>query len=242
MASVKKSGNRRFFLTVGDFTVPPDFPAKAANWQDGHHAALAPSAVAAAIDGVASDVLSRWAATAGQCSGPESVSSISTVRLKDKTRSAAVLAAVATVKMAWLSDLRTSSRLAKHATALSRVRSNEGIDDGRGKRRAKLAAELRGDWLDLPDAVFDLLYSACAHHTDGLVEADITIQTCWDGDRLDLGRVGIIPAPMKLCTGAAKTWEIIQWADGRAAFEVVPGLVKDEWGIDLRRNMDPPHA
>ena len=26
-------------------------------------------------------------------------------------------------------------------------------------------------------------------------EADITIQTCWDSDRLDLGRVGMMPEP-----------------------------------------------
>ncbi len=102
-------------------------------------------------------------------------------------------------------------------------RVNEGVDDGHGERGADLAAELR-----------QLLYEACAAHTDGLTEADVTIQVCWDSDRLDLGRVGIIPAPMKLCTAAAKTWEVIQWADGRAAFEVVPELVKGEWGIDLR--------
>ena len=97
------------------------------------------------------------------------------------------------------------------------------MDDGHGERGADLAAELR-----------QLLYEACAAHTDGLTEADVTIQVCWDSDRLDLGRAGIIPAPMKLCTAAAKTWEVIQWADGPAAFEVVPELVKGEWGIDLR--------
>ena len=94
-------------------------------------------------------------------------------------------------------------------------RINEGQDDGHGERGADLAAELR-HLFTLSDADFDLLYEACARHTDGLVEGDITIQTCWDSDRLDLGRVGIVPAPKKLCTPAAKTWEIIKWADGRA--------------------------
>ena len=112
-------------------------------------------------------------------------------------------------------------------------RVNEGYDDGHGERGADLAADLR-HLFTLSDADFDLLYEACAAHTDGLTEADVTIQVCWDSDRLDLGRVGIIPAPMKLCTAAAKTWEMIQWADGRAAFEVVPELVKGEWGIELR--------
>ena len=112
-------------------------------------------------------------------------------------------------------------------------RVNERVDDDYGQRGADLAAELRGDLFDLPDADFDLLYEACARHTDGETEADITIQVCWDANRLDLGRVGMIPAPKMLCTPTARTWEMIQWADGRAAFEVVPDLVKDEWGLDL---------
>lgn len=112
-------------------------------------------------------------------------------------------------------------------------RINEGEDDGHGERGADLADELRGDLFNLSDADFELLYEACAAHTDGLVEGDITVQVCWDADRLDLGRVGMIPAPKKLCSPAAKTWEIIKWADGRAAFELVPELVKAEWEIDL---------
>ena len=112
-------------------------------------------------------------------------------------------------------------------------RVNEGTDCGHGERGTDLALALRDEWLVLSDEEFDLLYEAFAGHTDGETEADITIQTCWDADRLDLGRVGMIPAPQKLCTPAAKTWEMIQWADGRAAFEVVPDLVKNEWEIDL---------
>ena len=113
-------------------------------------------------------------------------------------------------------------------------RINEGVDDGHGHRGAELAAELRGDWFDLNDDDFELLQFACGHHTDGMTKADITAQVCWDADRLDLGRVGTTPAPKRLCTATARTWEIIKWADGRAAFEVVPELVKVEWGIGLR--------
>ena len=114
-------------------------------------------------------------------------------------------------------------------------RRNEGIDDQHGQRGADLAATLRGEWFDLPDAEFDLLYAACARHTHGGTKADITIQTCWDADRLDLGRVGIVPAPHKLCTPSSKTWKIIRWADGRACFEAVPEFVQAEWGIALDR-------
>jgi uncharacterized protein len=112
-------------------------------------------------------------------------------------------------------------------------RVNEGVDDGHGERGAELAAELR-HLFKLSDDDFALLYEACAAHTDGLTEADVTIQVCWDSDRLDLGRVGIMPEPKKLCTPAAKASEMLKWADGRAAFEVVPELVKGEWGIELR--------
>ena len=111
-------------------------------------------------------------------------------------------------------------------------RINEGVDDDHGQRGADLAAELR-HLFDLSDADFSLLYEACAHHIDGLIDANVTIQVCWDADRLDLGRVGIIPVPHKLCTPAAKNPTLLKWADGRAGFEVVPDLVKADWGIDL---------
>jgi len=111
-------------------------------------------------------------------------------------------------------------------------RVNEDFDLGHGIRGAELAAAFRGDWFTLPDADFDLLYAACAGHTDGGTNADSTIQTCWDADRLDPGRVGIYPEAGRLCTDAAK--RLIQWADDRACLEVVPELVSREWGIDTK--------
>ena len=74
-------------------------------------------------------------------------------------------------------------------------RVSDGVDDDHGRRGADLAAALRGGLFNLTDADFELLYEACAAHSDGLIEGDVTIQTCWDSDRLDLGRVGMIPAP-----------------------------------------------
>lgn len=64
----------------------------------------------------------------------------------------------------------------------------------------------------------------------------MTIQTCWDSDRLDLGRVGITPHPSKLCTEVVKTKKMIQWADGRASFGIVPAFALEEWGIDLEKD------
>jgi uncharacterized protein len=109
-------------------------------------------------------------------------------------------------------------------------RVSEGTDDEHGRRGAELAARHRS-LLRLSDGQFDLLYEACAHHTDGMTEADITIQACWDADRLDLGRVGIEPTSEKLCTPAPKRRDILMWADGRAGFQVVPKIVTREWAI-----------
>lgn len=111
-------------------------------------------------------------------------------------------------------------------------RVNEGTDDGHGRRGAELAASLRDNWFNLSDHDFDLLHFACVHHTDGLTDGEITVQTCWDADRLDLGRVGISPERKRLCTKAAKSPKILNWADGRGSFEVVPEIVSKDWGID----------
>ena len=99
--------------------------------------------------------------------------------------------------------------------------------------RGKLAASLRGRCFDLADYDFALLHRACAGHTHERTHPDITIQTCWDADRLDLGRVGITPQPSRLCTGVAKRIDVIRWADDRACREVVPEFVMAEWAIEL---------
>lgn len=114
-------------------------------------------------------------------------------------------------------------------------RINEMTDPEHGPRAAQFAAELRGNVFDLDDHAFRLLFRACSGHTSERTHPDVTIQTCWDADRLDLGRVGITPHPSRLCTDAAKTRAMIQWADGRASFRVVPDLVRKEWGIDLKQ-------
>ena len=62
----------------------------------------------------------------------------------------------------------------------------------------------------------DLLEYACVHHTDGLTDADPTVQACWDADRRDLPRVGVTVKPHRLCTTAAKAAETIEWTEQRA--------------------------
>ncbi len=50
----------------------------------------------------------------------------------------------------------------------------------------------------------------------GLTIEEITVLTCWDADRLDLGRVGIRPNARYLCTEPAKDPAFITWAYERS--------------------------
>jgi uncharacterized protein len=112
-------------------------------------------------------------------------------------------------------------------------RTNEHTDPDHGPRAAEFARTLRGHLFDLSDHGFGLLHRACAGHTYERTHPNVTIQACWDSDRLDLGRVGITPHPSRLCTEVAKRAETIRWADARGTMHVIPMCVESEWGIDL---------
>jgi uncharacterized protein len=79
-------------------------------------------------------------------------------------------------------------------------RFDDCTDPDHGIRAAEFALSLRDSYVDLNDRSFSLLVTACEGHTGGRYHEDITIQTCWDADRLDLGRVGITPDPDRMCT------------------------------------------
>ena len=95
-------------------------------------------------------------------------------------------------------------------------RLNEDEDPSHGHRAAQYAQTLRGVWFDLTDGEMDLLTEALTYHSDGYTEGDTTVQVCWDADRLDLGRVGIKPAPHRLCTAAAKSVDVLEAAYERS--------------------------
>jgi uncharacterized protein len=112
-------------------------------------------------------------------------------------------------------------------------RWNEGSDDGHGERGAKIAASMHGEFFQLDAAGLEQLLLACREHTFGKIEADVTVQTCWDSDRLDLGRAGIKPAAKRLCTPAARDPEILAWAHERSVRRQVPCGILAGWGIDV---------
>ena len=108
-------------------------------------------------------------------------------------------------------------------------RVNEDVDHGHGMRGGDLARAWRGSLVHLDDARFALLYDACALHTDGHTTGDPTLLACWDADRLDLGRVGIVPKPNLLCTDMAR--ELLPWAHARAVAAHAPTEVLLSWGM-----------
>lgn len=95
-------------------------------------------------------------------------------------------------------------------------RENDGRDPEHGSRAADFARTLAGSVFDLGPFDLDLLVSACRDHSKGFMDGDVTVMTCWDADRLDLGRVGMTPNPRRLCTAAARDPAMIEWAFERS--------------------------
>jgi len=89
-------------------------------------------------------------------------------------------------------------------------RESEDQDPDHGRRAAAFAKENR-DLIELDDSNFETLIYALANHADGPTSDDPTIGACWDGDRLDLGRVGIEPRREQLSTDVAKEDEFFAW-------------------------------
>ena len=115
----------------------------------------------------------------------------------------------------WMMVLETGRELTAAVAADLRVvelfallhdscRHNDGIDPGHGARAADFVQTLNGSFFTLEDTAFDLLVTAIRDHSSGYVHDDPTITVCWDADRLQLPRVGIIPHPDFLGTEAAK--------------------------------------
>jgi uncharacterized protein len=91
-------------------------------------------------------------------------------------------------------------------------RQNDGWDREHGRRAAEFIQTLPRSLIPLADQDLERLVFACERHSDGLLKADVTVQTCWDADRLDLGRIGIRPDPRFLCTPAAQDDHMLEWA------------------------------
>lgn len=100
-------------------------------------------------------------------------------------------------------------------------RENDGMDLFHGPRAAKWVRDL-----DLPVNVEQhaLLIAACAGHTNKLHSTNPTLGTCWDADRLDIGRTGMKVDPRFMSTPAAKNPALLAWAQERSERGHVPAF------------------
>jgi uncharacterized protein len=95
-------------------------------------------------------------------------------------------------------------------------RLSDGYDPLHGQRAANFVQSLTASALNLSSDEVNALIKACEGHSCGVMFADVTVRTCWDADRLDLGRGGIRPDPARLCTEAARDPSLINWAFTRS--------------------------
>lgn len=115
--------------------------------------------------------------------------------------------------------------LAQHTKADSKIiylfsylhdlkRENEDYDSEHGLRASSFVKELYNkDILYISKEQLIQLTFACEHHNNSKIKSDdITIQTCWDADRLDLWRVGVMPDPYFLNTAIAKQEKTIEFS------------------------------
>jgi uncharacterized protein len=121
-------------------------------------------------------------------------------------------------------------------------RVTQQTDPSHGVRGATFAAEMRGKLFDLNDDDFDLLYVACVGHMDHPTDDDPTVQTCWDADRLDLGRVGGKIDPSWLGAATVAQPAIMEWAHRQASDKIIPDLIRRDWGIRTDRWKKPQRA
>lgn len=146
----------------------------------------------------------------------------------------------------WARVLETGVRLAETNGANADVvrlfavfhdcqRVTEETDPSHGIRGATFAAELRGKLFDLNDDDFDLLFVACVGHMDHPTDDDPTVQTCWDADRLDMGRVGARITPSWLGAATIADPATMAWAHRQASQLVVPELIQRDWRIRTDR-------
>ena len=92
-------------------------------------------------------------------------------------------------------------------------RQSDAYDVEHGPRAAELIDQIRDSVLSfLDDKQIGLLKDACTFHTTCPRTGNPTIDTCFDSDRLDLPRAGIIPDPAQMATkeGAEKARQALR--------------------------------
>ena len=80
-------------------------------------------------------------------------------------------------------------------------RRNDNDDPFHGHRAAAFAYSLyEKGVIKLTDGQLYTLQFALCMHSGAVAVVDMTASICWDADKLDLPRVGIVPSPYRMCT------------------------------------------
>lgn len=136
----------------------------------------------------------------------------------------------------WARVLENGLRLAEELGANRRIvelfalfhdskRVNDSTDPDHGVRGANFAQRVCSERGILSPAERNALYHACSNHSHVIRSADITIQTCWDADRLDMARTGVLPDPQYLGTIPARSPAMMNWAISRSQSEETPSIL-----------------
>lgn len=172
------------------------------------------------ICGVAEEVLPRLAAVCGTDATPLSGSRTLELVLQHATSEASMLHGVGHwQRVALAADLLARDVPGANpwvaflfAVVHDALRLSDGSDPDHGSRAAALVRTLGGEALALDVRELELLAAACEGHAEGATTPDPAIGLCWDADRLNLWRVGVVPRPDLLSTDAARRPATIEWA------------------------------
>lgn len=117
-------------------------------------------------------------------------------------------------------------------------RLNDGTDPEHGARAAEYALSKHGVLFQLLPAQLQALTTACRGHTHERFAASVTVQTCWDADRLDLFRVGVLPNRHYLGTPAARDATLMRAAIVRSR-RLQGSSIASDWNLGADHGFVP---
>ena len=92
------------------------------------------------------------------------------------------------------------------------MRGCDGYECEHGAAAAKFISRIRKTFLrDLTDGQIRTLKLACKYHTVRQHTDDLTVNICFDADRLDLPRVGIRPEVKKMASDIGKELALVPY-------------------------------
>ena len=111
-----------------------------------------------------------------------------------------------------------------------KCRLDNWTDIEHGVRAADMLHTIRDTILkDFTDEDVSLLERACRYHTTELRTGNPTIDVCFDADRLDLGRVGIVPNPKRMATEQGAYYAV---KNSNSSLEKLPLCYKKESNLE----------